>query len=144
MDMMQHATMEVNLSDNNITRVQSSAALAAFRGQTPGEYETKNSVSTFIGGGGNATAGSKLKSKSMRGGLTMSRCDEAKEKASLLSARISAGMHVLKSYTEKLVDVKQQVRQAQVLLLGDAAGPCKNKPKHLQNATTAANTSHLL
>jgi hypothetical protein len=47
-------------------------------------------------------------------------------------------MHVLKTYSEKLVDVKQQVRTAQVMLLGDASQGGGSLKK--RNTTTA--TSH--
>lgn len=62
------------------------------------------------------------------------------------AARVTAGMHILKTYTEKLIDVKQQVRSAKVLLLGDATGgpnPSSNKNRGKSNKKTAATTTNL-
>ncbi|TNV86817.1 hypothetical protein FGO68_gene14494 [Halteria grandinella] len=109
LEFLQHATLEVNLSDNNLTQMQSLAAIAVLR-QTqdnldlpPNKYESRQSFSTFLGNNPSRVQGISLKEKAT------------------LESRLASEMHILKTYTEKLIDVRQQVRTATVLLLGDAS-----------------------
>lgn len=89
MELLQHATLEVNLSDNNLTQIQSLAAIAALRQTNENfdnicnKYESRQSFSTFLGG--------------------PSRVKEISQKD---KARIANGMHILKTYSEKLIDVR--------------------------------------
>lgn len=125
LELLQHATLEVNLSDNNLTQIQSLAAIAALR-QTQDNldmagnkvHESRQSFSTNLG------------VPSRPRGLSL------KEKA-----RLASGMHILKTYTEKLIDVRQQVRTATVLLLGDIqthAHQTSSSGKRKAKTTTAA------